>query len=321
LTFSISESQSFVGLLSDRDNGKVSEHDCVPWSPNQEWIFRSIKVKPYFPSKEELNKNPLRPDDKLPFEPQDDAFSPIPYRPPHVANQGQFNYGPPLPSSSKGQKRPAANGKVSGKNQIQIQRPGPIVINPGEPFPPVFPFPILPSVNSAAGKKQESKTPPVPQVRHPGPLPFPAEPVVTDPKKTVAFSPFDSYNVYGNSTNVVEVSKESEEDEEEADENVSDEQSNERDEGSDDERSEELQYAGDQPGPHNEGNGERDEFVQSDVGSEEGDERNSEESHDDRGSNEEERSSDELEPDERIREQKRKEASAGVNYSDYRLHF
>jgi hypothetical protein len=175
--------------LLNRDSGKVEEHECVSWSPNQEWIFRSIKVKPYFPSKDELNKKPLRPDETLAFEPQDDSFSPIPFQP--NGAQPKFPVRPPFPPSGS-----SKNKKKNGKHPVQIQRPGPMVINPGEPFPPVFPYPILPKVTPInANNAKKNQKPPVPQVRHPGPLPFPAEPVVLDPKKPTV-SPLDTFNVF-----------------------------------------------------------------------------------------------------------------------------
>lgn len=181
----------------------MEEHDCVAWSPNQEWIFKSIKIQPFFPSKEQLHKQPIRPEESFPFEPQQEVV-PVPKYPHHLPV-------PPTPEPNAPlslKKKPLKDSEEDEEDDDQeskedddtdadeptfnkaFTRPNPISLNPDEPFPPVQPRPIYPKGTvfgppiGANGKPDFSK-PPVPQVRHPGDRPFPPKPVVTDPKKPI----------------------------------------------------------------------------------------------------------------------------------------
>lgn len=165
----------------------MEEHECVAWSPNQEWMFKSIKVQPFFPSKEELGQKPIRPDEQLPFQPQQELFPGFPH-PQHLP----VRPGKPLLKAPPGKKKEPQSdedGNAIPLNQ-PFTRPNPIVLNPREPYPPVQPNPIYPKGTlflppvGPDGKPDFSK-PPVPHVRHPGGAPYPAKPVVTDPRKPV----------------------------------------------------------------------------------------------------------------------------------------
>lgn len=281
----------------------MEEHECVSWSPNQEWIFRSIKVKPYFPSKDELKKKPLRPDDTLAFEPQDDAFSAIPYQPNHANFQfpGRIpGYPiPPLPPAGKKQK--------VGKHPVQIQRPGPMVINPGEPFPPVFPFPILPKVTpiTANTKKTDAK-PPVPQIRHPGPLPFPVEPLILDPNKPTV-SPLDTFNAFANPQFQNPANSTAAKDEESSDEDGQSDEGGQGPQIEDDESQED---------------GSRENAPQQDTDDVESDEEDEEEEEEEEEEEDHDYSYLLTEPPAlRNKRNKKQEELSGVKYSDFRLFF
>lgn len=181
--------------FADSEYGKVDEHDCVAWSPNQEWMFKSIKIQPYFPSKEQLVKNPIKPDEQLPFDAQSEVFFPNAMPHPPKPKPGQPLYVQPRPLATEEEKK--ADDEESDEEDddepnlnVPHTRPNPIVLNPKEAFPPVQPKPIFPKGTvflppiGKDGKPDYSK-PPVPQVRHPGLLPYPRKPVVTDPKKPI----------------------------------------------------------------------------------------------------------------------------------------
>jgi len=176
-------------MYMNRDNGRVEEHDCLVWSPNQEWMFRKIKVKPFFPNKEQLSKRPINPADTFPFDPLVHDFvvpntQDILARPGDPLNQ---NLRPRPPFGPPGPPPPSQKGSKPGTITRLPPPPPPrrnlsYPFNPNERFPPVQPFPIYSYTGPNNKRVANNNKPPVPIVRHPGLYPFPPAPVVTKPK-------------------------------------------------------------------------------------------------------------------------------------------
>lgn len=232
-------------------------------------MFKAIKIQPFFPSKDQLSKNPaIKPDAQLPFDPQEEvnpfAAGGVPHPP--RPQPGQPLEAPPLKYLKNQQKQKKKESDDSEEDdeedddsdededdvpnkasQINAAhtRPNPIVLNPREPFPPVQPHPIYPKGTQflpPIGKngKPDFSKPPVPVVRHPGQGPFPREPVVTDPKKPV-WPPtlFGSFGPTPPTTTKKPVVKKNEEDEEDEYAEDGEDGEAEKDDAEEDEREEE----------------------------------------------------------------------------------
>ncbi|ODN02491.1 hypothetical protein Ocin01_04196 [Orchesella cincta] len=301
--------------LYKSESGKVEEHECVAWSPNQEWMFKAIKVQPFFPSKEELTKKPIRPDENLPFQPQQDVFPHF-----HLPPRPQPRPGQPLRNPNKKKNKKKQPQDDNGRPTLPIinrpfERPNPIVLNPREPFPGVQPVPIypqsalrLPPIGIGPDGKVDPKRQAIPHVVHPGRLPFPRDPVVSNPTKSVwpptLFGQFGQWTTARPVPATVPKKKTSDEEDEEDEEKEEDEDKEKEDDDKEEKEDDDKEEVD-----------EDDKVEAEDTQKEDDDQEEKEDDDKDENKEEEERDDDREEPEEGSIERDEKEDRTGPHES------